>query len=108
MEYIYDGHGTEMSDRWRIYMKKFTLAHKHPTIMKEWKAKNESQWNEYCDQIAALQIKNIDQVSEDDRTMLHDYVFLLTLRISSNILCGLSMLVICYSPRGLHNHKEGY
>ena len=67
-----------MSDHWKIYMKKFTLAHKHPTIMKEWKAKNVSQWTEYCVQIAALQMKNIDQVSEDDRTMLHDYIFLLT------------------------------
>ena len=60
-------------------MKKFMLAHKNPIIMTKWRASNLSEWNAYCDQLGELQSKNIDQVSENDRTMLNDYVFSLTL-----------------------------
>jgi hypothetical protein len=45
--------------------------------MKEGRARNIELWNTYLDHFCALQSKDIDQVSADDRTMFHNYVYYL-------------------------------
>ena len=67
-----------MSEYWKIYIKQFVVVHNHKAIKEVWRPKNKPQWDKYCDELAALQRKTIDEVSEHDRAMLHEYMYLLT------------------------------